>query len=57
VVPETIYLAVDRETVLARVRARRAAHADDVMLSEELAARYFEPPADTEGPLSVILFA
>jgi predicted kinase len=57
VVPETIYLAVDRATVLARVRARRGAHADDVALSEELAARYvdqFEPPVDAEGPLTVI---
>ena len=57
VVPETIYLAVDRETMLERVRARQGAHADDVALSEELAARYFdhfEPPAEAEGPLMVI---
>jgi predicted kinase len=57
VVPVTIYLAVDRETVLARVRARRGAHADDVALSEDLAARYFdqfEPPAASEGPLIVV---
>jgi len=59
VVPETIYLAVDRETVLQRIRARRGAHADDIALSEALAARYFdhfEPPDDTEGPLTVIPF-
>jgi predicted kinase len=57
VVPETIYLAVDRETVLARVRARRGAHPDDVVLGEDLAAQYFdqfEPPAEAEGPLVVI---
>ena len=57
VVPETIYLAVDRETVLERVRARRGAHSDDVALSEDLAAQYFdqfEPPTEAEGPLMVI---
>jgi predicted kinase len=57
VVPETIYLAVDRETVLERVRARRGAHADDVRLDEALAGEYFdhfEPPVETEGPLMVI---
>ncbi|GAA3594065.1 hypothetical protein GCM10022223_06330 [Kineosporia mesophila] len=57
VVPETIYLATDRETVLRRVRDRRGVHADDAVLSEELAARYFdgfEVPTETEGPLRVI---
>src|SRR3954468_18125688 len=29
VVPETIYLATDRETVLSRMRARRGSHSDD----------------------------
>lgn len=57
VVPETVYLAVDRETVLARVRARRGSHADDFELTEELAASHFdhfEPPTPEEGPLTVI---
>lgn len=57
VVPETIYLATDRDTVLARVRARSGSHADDFVLTEELAARYFdhfEPPTPDEGPLTVI---
>lgn len=57
VVPETVYLATDRETVLERVRARRGSHADDHVLSEELAARYvdqFEPPTEDEGPLTVV---
>lgn len=57
VVPETFYLATDRETVLNRVRARRGSHADDFELTEELAAQYFdhlEPPTPDEGPLSVI---
>lgn len=57
VVPETIYLATDRDTVLERVRARRAGHADDVILTDELAAQYFdhfEPPAAEEGPLTII---
>ena len=57
VVPETIYLATDRETVLVRVRARRLSHPDDYRLDEELAARYFdhfEAPAPDEGPLTVV---
>lgn len=57
VVPETVYLATDRETVLARIRARAGSHADDYALSPELAARYvdaFEPPTAEEGPLEVV---
>lgn len=57
VVPETVYLATDRETVLARMRARRGSHPDDHVLTEELAAVYFdhfEPPTPDEGPLTVI---
>ncbi|KAE8764822.1 AAA family ATPase [Georgenia thermotolerans] len=57
VVPETVYLATDRATVLSRVRNRRGSHPDDVVLTEELAAGYFdgfEPPTADEGPLTVI---
>lgn len=57
VVPETIYLATDRATVLERVRARRGNHADDFELTEELAAHYFdhfEPPTTDEGPLEIV---
>ncbi len=57
VVPETIYLATDRETVLDRMRCRRGSHHDDYVLTEELAAQYFdhfEPPTADEGPLKVI---
>lgn len=57
VVPETIYLATDRATVLDRVRSRRGRHPDDFVLSDELAATYvdhFEPPDESEGPLTVI---
>ncbi len=57
VVPETVYLATDRETVLARVRARRGDHPDDFVITEELAAQYFdhfEPPSPEEGPLDVV---
>jgi len=57
VVPETVYLATDRVTVLERVRARRGAHPDDFVLTEELAAQYFdhfEPPSPEEGPLQVV---
>lgn len=54
VVPETWYLDTDRATALRRVRERTGAHADDVVLSPELAARYydhFEAPTAEEGPL------
>ncbi len=57
VVPETVYLATDRETVVARVRARQGDHADDAVLPGEVAARYFdhfEPPTPDEGPLTVV---
>jgi predicted kinase/ketosteroid isomerase-like protein len=57
VVPETIYLATDRDTVLARVAARRGSHSDDFVIGEDLAAQYFdhfEPPTQDEGPLTVI---
>lgn len=57
VVPETVYLATDRETVLDRVRARRGSDSDDFILTEELAAQYFdhfEPPTADEGPLTVV---
>lgn len=57
VVPETIYIATDRDTALARMRARRGSHCDGVVLAEDLVAQYFdhfEPPTPEEGPLTVI---
>lgn len=57
VVPETVYLATDRDTVLGRMRARRGNHADDFVLTDDLVAHYFdhfEPPTPDEGPLTVI---
>jgi len=57
VVPETVYLATDRATVLQRIAARAAADGDDFAISAELAASYFdhfEPPTAEEGPLTVI---
>lgn len=57
VVPETIYLATDRATVLKRVRDRSGSHPDDLVLAEELAAQYvdhFEIPSPAEGPLRVV---
>ena len=57
VVPETIYLATDRATVLRRMRARRGSHADDFVVDEDLVTQYFdhfEPPTPDEGPLTVI---
>jgi hypothetical protein len=57
VVPETVYLATDRATVLKRVAARAAHDGDDYAISTELAEFYFdhfEPPTAAEGPLTVI---
>ena len=57
VVPETVYLATDRATVLQRIAARAAHDGDDFKLSADLAARYFdhfEIPTADEGPLTVI---
>lgn len=57
VVPETIYLATDRATILARMRERRGAHPDDFALDEALVEQYvdhFEPPTPDEGPLTVV---
>ena len=57
VVPETIYLATDRNTVLSRMRTRRGSHYDDFVLTQELVEEYFdhfEPPTPDEGPLTVI---
>jgi predicted kinase len=56
-VPETVYLATDRATVLQRVAARAARGGDDFKLSTELAAFYFdhfEVPTAAEGPLTVV---
>jgi predicted kinase len=57
VVPETVYLATDRATVLQRIGARAARDGDDYAISEELAAFYFdhfEVPTAAEGPLTVM---
>ncbi|NYD41561.1 ATP-binding protein [Nocardioides panaciterrulae] len=57
VVPETIYLATDRETVLDRMRTRRGHHCDDYVLPDDVVGEYFdhfEPPTPREGPLTII---
>ncbi|MDX6343397.1 MAG: hypothetical protein QOH87_3535 [Trebonia sp.] len=57
VVPETVYLATDRATVLQRIGARVARDGDDFKISTELAAFYFdhfEAPTALEGHLTVI---
>jgi hypothetical protein len=57
VVPETVYLATDRDTVLQRISARAARDGDDFKISTELAAFYFDHfqvPTAAEGPLTVI---
>ena len=57
VIPETVYLATDRATVLQRVDDRAARNGDDFKLTTELAALYFdhfEVPTAAEGPLIVM---
>jgi hypothetical protein len=57
IVPETVYLATDRATVLERIAAITARDGDDFTLTPELAAYYFdhfEVPTAAEGPLTII---
>jgi thymidylate kinase len=57
VIPETIYVSTDRDTALARVRARDGSDRDDFRLNEDVARRYFdgfEPPTADEGRLTVV---
>ena len=57
VVPETIFLATDRTTVLERVRDRQGDYSDDYLIPEDLAAQHiehFEVPTPDEAPLTVI---
>lgn len=57
VVPETVYLATERSTVLQRIAARAARDGDDFTVSTELAAFYFdhfEVPTAAEGPMTII---
>jgi predicted kinase len=57
VVPETVYLATDRATVVERIADRAARDGDDYAIGTELAAAYFdhfEVPTAAEGPLTVI---
>ncbi len=57
VVPETVYLATDRATALARLRSRRGRDGDDLVLDERVAAHHFdtfEVPTPDEGPLRVV---
>lgn len=58
IVPETIYVATDRATCLARVAARARAHGDDFALDAATAAAYFdhfEPPTPDEGPVTSVV--
>ncbi|TCI98764.1 ATP-binding protein [Aeromicrobium sp. IC_218] len=57
VLPETVYLATDRDTALARLRSRRGQGGDDLVLDADVAARHFdtfEVPTPDEGPLRVV---
>lgn len=52
-----VYVETPRDVALARVAARAAAHAHDVVLAPEVAAAYhdgFEVPTPDEGPLEVV---
>lgn len=57
VTPETIYLATDRRTCLARIAERHREHGDDFTLAPDVAAAYFdhfEIPTEDEGLLLTI---
>ena len=57
IVPEAVYVATDRATVLQRIAARAARSGDDFKISTGLAAFYFdhfEAPAAAEGPLTIV---
>lgn len=57
IVPETVYIGADLETILSRVGNRHGRQADDWPLTEQTATEYFErfePPTHEEGPLEVI---
>lgn len=57
IVPETVYLATDRDTVLRRLLDRRGTHSDDYVIPDDLAAQYFdhfEAPTPDEGPLTIV---
>lgn len=57
IVPETVYLDTSRAVALQRVRERRNAGPNDVLLTEQVAARYydgFDVPTPQEGPLTVV---
>ncbi|WP_375385967.1 AAA family ATPase [uncultured Microbacterium sp.] len=57
IVPKTVYVATDLETILSRVGGRHGKQADDWPLTEQTATEYFErfePPTPEEGPLDVI---
>ncbi|EGD54221.1 aminoglycoside phosphotransferase [Gordonia neofelifaecis NRRL B-59395] len=57
IVPTTVYLATDLETIVSRVGDRHGRQADDWPLTEQTATEYFErfePPTPEEGPLEVV---
>ncbi|WP_313812743.1 ATP-binding protein [Glutamicibacter sp.] len=57
VIPETVYLATDLETILSRIGKRHGRRADDWPLTAETASEYFarfEPPTPEEGPMVVV---
>lgn len=57
VVPETVYLATDAETIAQRLTTRAAVHADDLVIDDAVLTAHlegFEPPTPEEGPLIIV---
>lgn len=57
IVPETVYVDTPRDVALRRVSERRGSGPNDVMLSADTAARFFdgfEVPTPEEGPLTIV---
>lgn len=57
VVPETVLVATDSDTAVARVQRRSAVQPDGFPLPTDVAQRYadqFEPPTPDEGPLTIM---
>jgi len=56
---ETVYFDTPRDVVMARVRSRGGGSANEIRLTEEQAASYFdgfEVPTSDEGPLHVVRY-
>ena len=55
--PEIIQIVTPKEVILERISNRTGAHANDIRLTEKLAAQYynnFQPPTIDEGNITII---